>query len=50
MVGFRNPTHHQLGSTISREQALKVCCFIDFLLGVLDAAAITNRKTNANKP
>ncbi len=44
MVGFRNPTHHQLGSTITREQALKVCCFIDFLLGVLDAAAVTNRK------
>jgi uncharacterized protein (TIGR02391 family) len=44
MVGFRNPTHHQLGSSISREQALKICCFIDFLLGILDTAAVTNRK------
>lgn len=44
MVGFRNPTHHQLGSTISREKALKVCCFIDFLLGILNSASVTNRK------
>ncbi len=44
MVGFRNPTHHQLGSTITREQALKVCCFIDYLLGIVDSAAVTNRK------
>jgi len=46
MIGFRNPTHHQLGSRISREEALKVCCFIDFLLGILDTASVANQTKN----
>ena len=40
MIGFRNPTHHHLTSSITREHALKICVFIDFLLGVLAKATI----------
>ena len=40
MIGFRNPTHHHLTSSITREQALKICGFIDFVLGVLAKATI----------
>jgi len=31
MLTFRNPTHHRVIDTYSREDALKVCAFIDNL-------------------
>jgi len=36
MLAFRNPTHHHVINTFSREQALKVCALIDVLLKVVD--------------
>jgi len=35
---FRNRTHHHLTNTFSREEALRVCGFIDVLLRVVDAS------------
>ena len=40
MGAFRNPTHHRLVESMSREEALKVCAFIDNLLRVIDQAEI----------
>jgi uncharacterized protein (TIGR02391 family) len=36
---FRNRTHHHLTNTFSREEALRVCGFIDVLLRVVDNCA-----------
>lgn len=33
---FRNPTHHHITDTFTREEALRVCSFIDVLLRVVD--------------
>lgn len=33
---FRNPTHHRIIDTITREDALKFCGFIDSMLGILN--------------
>lgn len=33
---FRNPTHHHVTNTFTREEALRVCSFIDVLLRVVD--------------
>ncbi len=38
---YRNPTHHHLLDHITREEALKVCAFIDGLLKIVDGAAVT---------
>jgi uncharacterized protein (TIGR02391 family) len=38
MLTFRNPTHHHVTDTYSREDALKVCAFIDNLLKLIDNA------------
>ena len=38
---FRNPTHHRLVENMSREEALKVCAFIDNLLLVIDRAEVS---------
>jgi len=38
MQMFRNPTHHHITDKFSREDALKVCAFVDNLLRVLDDA------------
>lgn len=38
MLAFRNPTHHHIVNTFTREEALKVCGFIDVLLKVVDNA------------
>ena len=38
VAAFRNPTHHQLVDTYSREEALKVCAFVDNLLRTIDNA------------
>ena len=37
---YRNPTHHHLLDHITREEALKVCAFIDGLLKVVDGATL----------
>lgn len=36
---FRNRTHHHLTNTFSREEALRVCGFVDVLLRVVDNSA-----------
>jgi len=33
---FRNPTHHHVIDTFTREEAIRVCAFIDVLLRVVD--------------
>lgn len=38
MLAFRNLTHHHIVNTFTREEALKVCGFIDVLLKVVDNA------------
>ena len=35
---FRNRTHHHLTNTFSREEALRVCGFIDVLLRIVDSS------------
>jgi uncharacterized protein (TIGR02391 family) len=37
-LAYRNPTHHQVISDISREDALKVCGYIDHLLDLVNNA------------
>jgi dCTP deaminase len=41
VLAFRNPTHHDVADRFSREDALKVCAFVDNLLAVVDAAKVT---------
>lgn len=43
MSAFRNPTHHMLTDQYSRDEALKLCAFIDDLLISLDDAKIINK-------
>ena len=40
VLAFRNPTHHQIADRFSREDALKLCAFVDNLLAVIDAATV----------
>lgn len=37
---YRNPTHHHVLDHITREDALKVCAFIDGLLKIVDGAVV----------
>jgi hypothetical protein len=43
MLSFRNPSHHNLLKNYSREEALKVCAFIDNILILLSREDIENR-------
>lgn len=45
MIGFRNPTHHHLTDSFTREEALKFCAFVDSILQIVGKAK-TN-KSNA---
>jgi hypothetical protein len=36
---FRNKTHHHITATFSREDAMRVCGFIDVMLRVVDGCA-----------
>jgi len=40
MQAFRNPTHHHILDKYTREEALKVCAFIDDLLHLIDDAQV----------
>ncbi|MES0384632.1 MAG: TIGR02391 family protein [Hyphomicrobium sp.] len=42
---YRNPTHHHLLDHITREEALKVCAFIDRLLKIVDGAEVMKPRT-----
>ncbi len=43
MGAFRNPTHHRTTDRFSREDALKVCAFIDNLLRAIDEAEVVSQ-------
>jgi hypothetical protein len=43
MLAFRNTTHHSPSDTWSREDALKVCAFVDYLLKRLEGATVSGR-------
>lgn len=40
MLAFRNPTHHHVIEKFTREDALKVCAFVDNLLHLIDGAVV----------
>lgn len=40
MLAFRNTTHHSPSDTWTREDALKVCAFVDYLLKRLEGAEV----------
>ncbi len=40
MLAFRNPTHHHLIESFTREDALRICAFIDLLLRVVERAKV----------
>ncbi len=44
MIGFRNPTHHYLLDSFSREEALKFCAFVDNILQMIENAKIKEVK------
>lgn len=44
IAAFRNPTHHRIIDTITREEALKFCGFIDTMLGVLNICTVAEKE------
>ena len=40
MLWFRNRTHHHLDAKLTREEALRICAFIDLLLPIVDGATV----------
>jgi len=40
VLAFRHPAHHQINEKVTREDALKICAFIDVLLAILEEANI----------
>jgi len=45
MIGFRNPSHHHLTDSFSREEALKFCAFVDNILQIIEKAKINTSTT-----
>ena len=45
MVGFRNPSHHHLTDSFTREEALKFCAFVDNILQIIDKSEINKSST-----
>jgi uncharacterized protein (TIGR02391 family) len=45
MVGFRNPSHHHLTDSFTREEALKFCAFVDNILQIIDKSEINKGST-----
>jgi hypothetical protein len=43
MLSFRNPTHHRILDKYTREDALKLCAFIDNILLLIDNAVVVER-------
>ncbi len=46
MQAFRNPTHHYITDKYSREDAIKLCAFIDNLLKIIDRASVNPSQKN----
>jgi Protein of unknown function (Hypoth_ymh) len=46
MLSFRNPTHHHILDKYIREEALKLCAFIDNILLLVDNATVMERDGN----
>ena len=44
---FRNKTHHHIADTLSREDSMRVCGFIDVLLRVVDGSTRLRRTVAA---
>ena len=42
MQAFRNPTHHYITDKYTREDAIKLCAFVDNLLRAIDDAKVQN--------
>lgn len=40
MLWFRNRTHHHLDAELTREEALRICAFVDLLLPIVDASTV----------
>ncbi len=40
MLWFRNRTHHHLDGALTRQEALRICAFIDLLLPIVDTATV----------
>lgn len=43
MIGFRNPTHHHITDSFTREEALKFCAFIDNILQIIEKAKLNQK-------
>lgn len=43
MTAFRNPTHHRISDRLTRDEAFKVCLFVDELLRIVDQATLRTK-------
>lgn len=50
IAAFRNKTHHHIINSFSREEAMRVCGFIDVLLRVVDNSVVSSSQVNATPP
>ena len=46
MGAFRNPAHHEISDNFTREEALKLCAFVDNLLRIIDNATVQGNVSN----